>query len=1328
MPPRLVKEVRCAKFIAALAALLVIFTRDRTTTAATISWASANDGNFATGASWTGGVVPGASDTAQFNVLGQYLVSFSSQQFTSGLSASNGTVLFGLDGHTYDTGSSGVAIGTTSAQSATLQLFSGTLTASGAAATIGSGGSLQTGKLIVDSGATLSGFSALLATTTSSTGVIQVQNGGQLLLSGGTNIASAASATGTLTVVGSGSMASITSQMNVGLNGAGTVNVQNDAVLDLTGSTDIGSNSGSSGNVTLSGSGTPTWNQFGTVFVSGSSGSSGTVTLSAGSSPVWNQSGGNIFFGNGSGIININGGQLNVTGNNNNILVASSGSATMTVASGGTVTLAQGTAGIAVNGNGTLNANSGGVINTPALTVSTGTVNINPSGTIGVTGDMTLSAGTVRLFSPGPANLTVGGTLTHSGGTLEIDAGSLTTVNYTRSGSSNFVLDGGTMTVTGQFSNGTSAQPLNINGTSSSDHPTLVLSGPAATTANIATLNLASVTPGALTIQNGAAFSDNGAIVGINAGGVGTVNVTGAGSKWSNFGAVSIGQGGTGTLTISAGGNVTSDSLRIAASAGASGGSVSVTGAGSTLAASNLYVGGDLGTAGATGSMTISSSASVSVLGLTEVWNSSGTALTITNGGALTTHDFTRLGALNLNDGTLTVSGGTFNNGSSPTNLIISGAAPGKTSNLQLTGAVTSNILNLTVGFNDSGPGAVNVNSALLAIGGELDIGSAGNSTGIVTLSGNLASVSAASSIILGNDIIRGASGTLTIGPFTQATAGSTVILKPGGTINLNGGTLAMVSFNAGGGVLNFNSGTIRFTDAATLGDSDLTALMGSGHSLSAGRTLDCTGMSLTIGGSLNVTGGTFSGLGTVLTNAGTIVATGGSITASLFESNSGSLLQLQGTAATSATALSNLGEIQLIGGAATIAGGTLTNNGGALITGSGTVNSNLTNQSVGTVRANFGDRLVFTGATNTNSGNFDLVGGTLEFRQSFTNNSSGAVQGYGNLMTSTASPGGLGITNNGVMQFSGGNTNIRGDVNNASGSIYTAGGTVTTFFDDVTNNGSIFTNAGARTVFFGGYSGAGSLPGGGTNEFVGDTRPGNSPASIQIGGNAVFDSRAHLLIEIGGLAVGTQYDKVNVAGQLSLGGTLNVSLINGFKPSAGSRFDIMDWGSLTGTFSTLQLPTLSGRIVWDSSHLYEAGPSGGTLSVAATYYAGDINRDSIVDVADISAMMSALTDLSKYQTTSNLDSAQLLLVANLNNDNFVNNADIQGLINLLANNSSSGSLTAVPEPTSLMLVTLGLLLAPIPTKPEKTVAVIPSRPTHKRQLVWRIGALWPNR
>jgi hypothetical protein len=60
----------------------------------------------------------------------------------------------------------------------------------------------------------------------------------------------------------------------------------------------------------------------------------------------------------------------------------------------------------------------------------------------------------------------------------------------------------------------------------------------------------------------------------------------------------------------------------------------------------------------------------------------------------------------------------------------------------------------------------------------------------------------------------------------------------------------------------------------------------------------------------------------------------------------------------------------------------------------------------------------------------------------------------------------------------------------------------------------------------------------------------------------------------------------------------------------------------------------------------------------------GDINRDGQRTVADVSALMGALADLSAYQSAN----PDLLAVADTTGDNMVTNADIQGLINLLAN------------------------------------------------------------
>ena len=88
----------------------------------------------------------------------------------------------------------------------------------------------------------------------------------------------------------------------------------------------------------------------------------------------------------------------------------------------------------------------------------------------------------------------------------------------------------------------------------------------------------------------------------------------------------------------------------------------------------------------------------------------------------------------------------------------------------------------------------------------------------------------------------------------------------------------------------------------------------------------------------------------------------------------------------------------------------------------------------------------------------------------------------------------------------------------------------------------------------------------------------------------------------------------MHVAGAPSSGGTLKVDLTNlgngVFAPSAGSSFDLLDWGSLSGTFCTIQLPTLSGGLQWNTSQLYTTG----VISVALP---GDFNGNGIVDAAD---------------------------------------------------------------------------------------------------------------
>ncbi|MDT8388669.1 MAG: matrixin family metalloprotease, partial [Thiogranum sp.] len=125
---------------------------------------------------------------------------------------------------------------------------------------------------------------------------------------------------------------------------------------------------------------------------------------------------------------------------------------------------------------------------------------------------------------------------------------------------------------------------------------------------------------------------------------------------------------------------------------------------------------------------------------------------------------------------------------------------------------------------------------------------------------------------------------------------------------------------------------------------------------------------------------------------------------------------------------------------------------------------------------------------------------------------------------------------------------------------------------------GSTFTNSGD-------LSGTGEIIGDVVNEGV--LRPGNSPGIITITGNLTLDGSdpdavddsytpigtdtvGSIEIEIagdGGVA-GTDFDQIQVSGDVVLGGTLNVDVLGGFAPAEGDTFDILTFtGSVSGAF-----------------------------------------------------------------------------------------------------------------------------------------------------------------
>ena len=86
--------------------------------------------------------------------------------------------------------------------------------------------------------------------------------------------------------------------------------------------------------------------------------------------------------------------------------------------------------------------------------------------------------------------------------------------------------------------------------------------------------------------------------------------------------------------------------------------------------------------------------------------------------------------------------------------------------------------------------------------------------------------------------------------------------------------------------------------------------------------------------------------------------------------------------------------------------------------------------------------------------------------------------------------------------------------------------------------------------------------------------------------GDVIFGWGASLSAELSE----TVYDLLDVDALLSLDGTLDVVLFDAFDPELGDTFDILDWGTLNGAFHTVNLPSLSMGLNWDTSDLYGSG------------------------------------------------------------------------------------------------------------------------------------------
>jgi pectate lyase len=136
-----------------------------------------------------------------------------------------------------------------------------------------------------------------------------------------------------------------------------------------------------------------------------------------------------------------------------------------------------------------------------------------------------------------------------------------------------------------------------------------------------------------------------------------------------------------------------------------------------------------------------------------------------------------------------------------------------------------------------------------------------------------------------------------------------------------------------------------------------------------------------------------------------------------------------------------------------------------------------------------------------------------------------------------------------------------------------------------------------------------------------GTISPGASPGTTLVLGDLTILAGA-LAIELGGNTAGIGFDQLVVTGDATLGGSLDVSVLEGFALSPAAQFEILDVvGALTGEFEGLAEGGLVGNFGQDLFITYAAGDGNDVaLYTLPGETDGDFDQDGDADGADFLA------------------------------------------------------------------------------------------------------------
>ena len=371
---------------------------------------------------------------------------------------------------------------------------------------------------------------------------------------------------------------------------------------------------------------------------------------------------------------------------------------------------------------------------------------------------------------------------------------------------------------------------------------------------------------------------------------------------------------------------------------------------------------------------------------------------------------------------------------------------------------------------------------------------------------------------------------------------------------------------------------------------------------LSAGGTSTGGTYTISSGATLNLAGGsdshtftgtyTGSGSGTVLVDSGKISAGAGGFTFNfpqgLFSWQGGTLY------ASSTNTLTNSGYIALSGASTKIIAGTLNNNG--TITQSGAGNLGMwagcifNNNSGGVYEIQSDSGIVSGGGggawpTINNAGTLKKTGGTGTSTIIYSYSSTGTTQATSGTLTFSETIGqissnkltaGKWYAEGGALSF----TKSGNSITTNAAEIKLSGSTAA-----FSNISGLSSNTGTLTVTSGcNFTTSAALSNTGTIAV-------GSSSTLTVTGNYTQSAAATLSTDITDAQSTGKYGKLTATGAATLDGTLTINRSTSYEPTVGDTYDIINYGSYSGSFATTNGLTIANH------KLFKALPS------STTYY-----------------------------------------------------------------------------------------------------------------------------